>query len=133
MGDELDWQDLKTREQQKRQVTKEFVVEYDDGARAVFEYQMVDGLSEIIDDHTVRRPTRTGREEQTEIDNQYALARDIFKEALVDAPEGFEITERTLREDITDELMDELFEAIVDFSSMDEVTTRKFRGFGVRE
>ena len=51
---------------------------------------------------------------------------------LVDAPDGFEISRRALQEDITDELMDELVEAIAEFSQMGEVTKRQFRGLGVR-
>lgn len=130
---ELDFAALKAREREKREATKQFIVEWDDGARAVWEYRMVDGLRGIIEDHLVERPTRTGQEPKREIDNEYALTRDVFKAGLVDAPDGFEISERALREDITDELMDDLFDAIKDFSSMDEVTVRKFRGLGLRE
>jgi hypothetical protein len=129
----LDFEGLKQREERKRQATKEFIVEYEDGAQAVFEYQMVDGVDTIIRDHMVRKPTRTGQDPEQEIDNEYALARDVFKEGLVDAPDGFELSERALREVITDELMDELYERIINFSSADEVTVRKFRGLGLRE
>jgi len=132
-GKEISFGELKQREQQKRQATKKYIVEYDDGARAVFEYQMVDGLSDIADEHTVRKPTRSGQEDEREIDDRYAFARDVMKEGIVDAPDGFEISRRALQEDITDELMDELVEAIAEFSQMGEVTTRKFRGLGVRE
>lgn len=127
-GQILDFEGLKQREERKRQATKEFIVEYEDGAQAVFEYQMVDGVDEIIKEHTVRRPTRSGQEDEREVENEYALARDVFAEGIVDAPAGFKITQRALREDITDELMDDLFEAIVNFSTADEVTVRKFRG-----
>jgi len=124
----LDFEELKEREQRKREATKEFVLEYGDGARAVFEYQMIDGVDEIIKEHTVRRPTRSGQEDEREVENEYALARDVFAEGIVDAPAGFKITQRALREDITDELMDDLFEAIVNFSRAEEITVRKFRG-----
>jgi len=130
---ELDFAELKQREQAKRQTTKEFVVEYDDGAQAVFEYQMVEGLEEIADQHTRRKPTRNGQEDDYEVTDKYAFARDVLKKGLVDGPDGFEITKRALQEDITDELMDELVDAITEFSSMDEVTLRQFRGGFVRE
>lgn len=132
-GGELDFSELKRREQQKRQATKEFVLEYDDGARAVFEYQMVEDIGEIADNHTARHPTRSGQPDEEEIEDKYAFARDVLKAGIVDAPDGFQISKRTLRQDITDELMDDLVEAIAEFSSMDEVTTRKFRGLGLRE
>jgi len=125
---EADFAALKEREQQKRQAMKEFVVEYDDGLRAVFEYQMVDNLQEIAEEHTIRKPTRSGQEDEYEVEDRYGFARDVFKAGLVDAPDGFEITKQTLREDITDELMNDLVDAIRDFSTMDEVTVRKFRG-----
>jgi hypothetical protein len=130
---ELDFGALKQREQQKRQATKEFVIEYDDGARAVFEYQMIDGVDEIADRHTRRKPTRSGQSEDVEVEDKYAFARDVLKEGIVSAPDGFEISRRTLAEDLTDELVDDLVDAIVEFSSMDEVTVRKFRGVGIRE
>jgi hypothetical protein len=132
-SEELDFAALKQREQQKRQTTKEFAVEYDDGLRAVFEYQMIDGIDEIAGEHTRRKPTRSGQEDEYEVTDKYGFARDILKAGLVDAPEGFEITKRTLEEDLTDELVDDLVDAITEFSSMDEVTVRKFRGLGVRE
>lgn len=130
--DELDFAALKAREQEKREATKEFVVEYDDGAQAVFEYRMVDGISEIAEEHTDQRPTRSG-DPEIEVTDQYAFARDVWKEGIVSAPEGFEISKRTLKDDLTDELVDDITDAIVNFSTMDEVTRRKFRGVGVRE
>jgi len=132
-GKELDFSELKRREQQKRQTTKTYILEYEDGARAVFEYQMVDNLSAIADEHTVTRRTRSGQDDEREIDDRYAFARDVLKASLVDAPDGFELSRRALESDITDELMDDLVEAIAEFSSMDEVTRRQFRGLGLRE
>lgn len=131
--EELDFAAVREREQRKREVTKKFVVEYDDGARAVWKYRMVDNLSDIADQHTRRKPTRSGQDDEFEITDRYAFARDVLTEGLVDAPDGFEITKRCLQEDITDELMDDLVESIRDFSTMDEVTVRQFRGLGVRE
>lgn len=131
-GRELDFSELKQREQEKRQATKEFVVEYDDGAVARFEFQMIDGKEEIAEKHTRRKPTRKGKEDDFEVTDKYAFARDVLNKGLVDAPDGFEISKRALREDITDELMDDLVDAIMEFSSMDEVTRRQFRGVGVR-
>lgn len=130
---ELDFGELKQREQAKRQATKEYIVEYEDGAVARFEYQMVDNLDEIADEHTRRKPTRSGQEDSLEVTDKYAFARDVLNAGLVDAPDGFEITKRALQEDITDELMDDLVDAIAEFSSMDPVVRRQFRGVGVRE
>jgi len=129
---ELDFSELKQREQAKREATKEFVVEYDDGAVARWEYRMIEGKEELADEHTRRKPTRSGQEDDFEVTDKYAFARDVLDKGLVDAPDGFEVTKRALQEDITDELMDDLVDAIMEFSSMDGVTRRQFRGVGVR-
>lgn len=131
-GESIDFGELKAREAQRRQSTKEFVIEYDDGATAVFEYQMIDGLDEIADKHTTTRPTRSGQEDDVEVD-KYAFAREVLSKGLVDAPDGFEATERALREDLTDELVDDLVEAVAEYSSMPESVVRQFRGGRLRE
>jgi hypothetical protein len=130
---ELDFAALREREQAKREATKEFVVEYDDGAVARWKYRMVEDIEAIADEHTRRKPTRSGQEDDVEVTDKYAFSRDVLKAGLVDAPDGFEVTKRALQEDITDELMNDLVDAITEFSTMDEVTRRQFRGVCVRE
>ncbi|MCU4743456.1 hypothetical protein [Natronoglomus mannanivorans] len=123
------WADVKEQENKKRQATKSFVLEYPNGLEAVFEYEMVENLGEIARRHTSERPTRTGQEPQRDMteDDEWAFAADLFREAIVGAPDGFKPTEKEIREGLTKPVVDEMIEAISNFSTMDEETFIKFR------
>ena len=125
----LDWSEVKRRENDKRQTTKTFVLEYPDGSEAVFEYQMVEGIGQIAEKHTTRRPTRSGQDPQVEMteDDEWAFAAELFREAIVSAPEGFSPTEREIRDGLTKPVVDDMAESIRDFSQMDDETRIKFR------
>ncbi|WP_254766064.1 hypothetical protein [Salinilacihabitans rarus] len=123
------WDEVKRRENRKRQATKTFVLEYPDGFEAVFEYRMVEDIGAIAREHTTRTPTRSGQDPEVRMteDQEWAFAADLFQEAIVSAPEGFSPTERELREGLTKPVVDEMVEAIRDFATLDEETRIKFR------
>lgn len=123
------WADVKERENAKRRATKELVLEYPDGFEAVFEFGLVENISEIADNHTRTRPTRSGQEPQREMapDDEWAFAAELFGEAIVDAPDGFKPTEREIREGLTKDVVDEMVECIVNFSTISEREYIKFR------
>ena len=124
----LSWDDVKQRERAKRQATKYLILEYADG-QAVFEYQMVENVSQIARKHTTQKTTRSGSEPKIDMseDQEWAFAAELFGEAIVDAPDGFKATERELREGLTKPVVDDMVDAITDFASMDEETYIKFR------
>lgn len=125
----LAWSEVKERENAKREATKELVLEYDDGTEAIFEYQMVEDVGALFDEHSTTRPTRTGQEPQREMsdDDEWAFAADLFSEAIVSAPEGFKPTVRELREGLTLPVREEMVDAIVNFSTMSECEYLRFR------
>jgi len=125
----LDWSGVKTRENAKRQATKTFTLEYPDGTQAVFEYQMVEDVGALSREHMTRKPTRTGEAPELEMseDAEWAFAADLLREAIVSAPDGFKPTERELRQGLTKPVLDEIVEAVTNFSTMDSETFIRFR------
>ena len=128
-GEMLSWDEVKQRENAKRQATKFLKLKYPGGGVAVFEYQMLEDFGQIARKHMTERPTRSGAEPRREMtdDQEWAFAAEVLGEALVDAPDGFRATEREIREGLTKPVVDEMVEAIADFSQMDEETFIKFR------
>lgn len=125
----LDWSGVKERENDKRQATKTFHLEYPDGGVAIFEYQMVENVSQLVREHSTEKPTRSGQDPKVEMDEdqEWEFAAALFQEAIVSAPDGFKPTEREIRAGLTKPVVDEMTEAIVNFSTMDEETFIKFR------
>jgi hypothetical protein len=126
---EATWEQVKQREQRKRQATKEIVLEYPDGLTARFEFQMVEDVGAIADRHTSKKPTRSGQDPEYEMDedDEWAFAAELFQEAIVAAPEGFKPTEQELRTGLTKPVVDDMVESITNFSTIDEETYIKFR------
>jgi len=126
---EATWEEVKRLENQKRQTTKEFVLEYPSGTVARFEYEMVESIDTIAEKYVVNKPTRSGSEPATTLprENIWPFAAELFQEAIVSAPDGFKPTEQEIREGLTKEVVDEMVEAISEFSRMDEETFIKFR------
>lgn len=123
------WEEVKRRENEKRQTTKKFVLEYGDDIEAIFEFQMVENIGSIARKHTTKTQSRSGQEPEIRMteDQEWAFAAELFQEAIVSAPEGFKPTEREIREGLTKPVVDEMVEAIKDFATLDEETRIKFR------
>lgn len=127
---ELDASAVAELAEQERREQKALRFETDAGV-AEYTYQMVrEGkLSELSEKHFETPDVRGGRADDLDVDaDSYEKFRaEVIREGLVDGPEGTKTTLQWIRKNIPDDWQAELFDAITDFSSMDEAEYRQFR------
>ena len=129
--DELDADAVAQLAQGERRAKKSITFETDAGV-ASYVYQMIreSRLAELSDEH-FDSPEVQGRRKAEALgidaDDFERFRADVICEGVVEAPEGTKLSQQYVRNSIPDEWQSELFEAITEFSTMDEETFLTFR------
>lgn len=116
--------------QAERRAKKSMTFETEAG-QATYVYQMIrEGrLAELSEKH-FETPDVRGRDRANDPDineDDYERFRaEVISEAIVEAPQGTKLTQQYIRKSIPDRWQSKLFDAITDFSTMDDETFCKF-------
>ena len=129
--DELDADAVAQLAQAERRAKKTISFETDAGvARYVYQMMRESRLAELSDEH-FDTPEVQGRRKaealDIDADDFERFRADVICEGVVEAPEGTKLSQQYVRNSIPDEWQSELFEAITEFSTMDEETFLTFR------
>lgn len=128
---ELDAEEVAQLAQRERREEKTLRFELEDGY-AEYTYQMVreSKITELSETHFERPDVRNQRQAadvDLDADSYEEFRAEVIKEGLVDGPPGTTLTVQHIRQKIPDEWQAELFDAITEFSTMDEAEYRQFR------
>jgi hypothetical protein len=122
---ELSFEEGQAQAQKYSELTKEYVAELPDGGVWRFEFGMLDSEEQLVDKHTTVKKGRSGVEEDTDFE---ALRFDAFCEGIVDAPDGFPVSPTKLQNAsaLTKKIVKQVADEIIDFTTADPETVRKF-------
>jgi hypothetical protein len=125
---QLTAEDLAGIKRKRESATKTRHFEFEQGtASFVIEMVKEGTLTELSQQHVEQKVDRKGADISMDADGYENFRAAVVKEGVTDGPPGYKATLTHIKQTYPEEVLEELFECITEFSEISEEETLKFR------